>query len=105
MILNFTINRADTKVGESVIVTGNLPQLGSWSAKNAVPLDTNRESYPTWCTNQDIQIDKASDLDALTAIEYKYIVTNKDGTAFWEKSKENRIILLKDLPNILPGRA
>ena len=51
MILNFTINRADTKVGENVFVVGNLPQLGSWNAKNAIPLYTNRESYPVWFTN------------------------------------------------------
>ena len=51
MILNFTINRADTKVGETVFVIGNLPQLGAWQAINAVAMDTNRESYPTWSTN------------------------------------------------------
>ena len=54
MILNFTINRADTKVGENVFVVGNLQQLGGWDATKAVPLMTNRESYPQWFSNIDI---------------------------------------------------
>ena len=58
MILNFTINKAETKPGENVYVVGNLPQLGNWKAPESLIMKTAADTYPEWSTLDGIEISK-----------------------------------------------
>ncbi|KAJ4388641.1 hypothetical protein N0V93_006100 [Gnomoniopsis smithogilvyi] len=56
----------DTYFGEMVMISGNVPQLGSWSAASTVALDAS--SYPTWA--QTIEIPPG------TKLEYMFLKDN-----------------------------
>ncbi|MEV4492488.1 carbohydrate-binding module family 20 domain-containing protein [Micromonospora coxensis] len=68
-----------TTFGQNVHVVGNIPALGSWNPANAVPLSS--ADYPTWRATVT--------LPANTAVEYKYLKKNPDGSVTWE-SGSNR---------------
>ncbi|MFJ9036828.1 carbohydrate-binding module family 20 domain-containing protein [Streptomyces sp. NPDC102406] len=66
---------ADTE-GETLLVSGSTPQLGSWDPAKAVPLGTTAGTYPHWSTS--IQ------LPAGATVQYKYIKRSPTGTLTWE---------------------
>ncbi|MEU9891189.1 carbohydrate-binding module family 20 domain-containing protein [Sphaerisporangium sp. NPDC051011] len=68
-----------TAWGQNVFVVGNVPELGSWAPASAVPLSS--ATYPIWRATVN--------LPANTAIQYKYIKKNSDGSVTWE-SDPNR---------------
>ncbi|MEO3813151.1 carbohydrate-binding module family 20 domain-containing protein [Sphaerisporangium sp. B11E5] len=70
---------ATTFWGQNVFVVGNVPELGSWSPAAAVPLSS--ATYPVWRGTVG--------LPPGTAIQYKYIKKNPDGSVTWE-SDPNR---------------
>jgi alpha-amylase len=70
---------ATTIWGQNVFVVGNVPALGSWSPAAAVPLSS--ATYPVWRGT--------AGLPPGTAIQYKYIKKNPDGSVTWE-SDPNR---------------
>ena len=37
-----------TRIGETVKVTGSGPELGDWNPANALTLYTNDKEYPIW---------------------------------------------------------
>lgn len=43
---NFTCFNSTTKIGESVYILGNIPELGNWDTSKAIKL--NPVEYPTW---------------------------------------------------------
>ena len=47
--------RAQTKMGESIVLTGSTPELGSWDLTQCVHLQTSADRYPLWWT--DVPID------------------------------------------------
>ena len=57
-------------------------------------MKTTAESYPLWGITEGIEISKQADLDALNALEYKYVVIDSNGCCFWEKAKNNRVIMI-----------
>ncbi|MFN8079053.1 MAG: glycoside hydrolase family 15 protein [Kineosporiaceae bacterium] len=65
---------ATTVPGQQVYVTGNQAALGNWNPDLAIPLDP--ATYPVW-TNR-------VNLPASTAVQYKYLRKNDDGTITWE---------------------
>ncbi|WP_261368000.1 carbohydrate binding domain-containing protein [Acrocarpospora catenulata] len=65
---------ATTSWGQNVFVVGNLAALGSWNPANAVPMSAT--AYPTWSA--------AVSLPGNTAVEYKYLKKNPDGSITWE---------------------
>ncbi|MFI6509279.1 carbohydrate-binding module family 20 domain-containing protein [Streptosporangium sp. NPDC050855] len=70
---------ATTTWGQNVFVVGNVPALGAWNPANAIPLSS--ASYPVW--------KGTVNLPGGTAISYKYIKKNSDGSVIWE-SDPNR---------------
>ncbi|AXO35078.1 carbohydrate-binding module family 20 domain-containing protein [Micromonospora chalcea] len=72
---------ATTAYGQNVFVVGNTPALGSWNPAAAVALSS--AAYPVWRATVD--------LPANTAVEYKYVKKNPDGTVTWE-SGANRTL-------------
>ncbi len=65
---------ASTVPGQYVYVTGNTAALGNWDPGLAMPVDPR--SYPVWVNSLN--------LPAGTAIQYKYIRKNADGSVTWE---------------------
>ncbi len=68
-----------TSYGQNVFVVGDVAELGGWDPAKAVALSPT--SYPVW---------KATvSLPAGTAVSYKYVKKNPDGSVTWE-SDPNR---------------
>ncbi|MCL7460485.1 carbohydrate-binding module family 20 domain-containing protein [Micromonospora echinofusca] len=65
---------ATTTFGQNVYVVGNLPALGGWNPANAVALSP--ADYPVWRATVS--------LPPNTAVEYKYLKKNPDGSVTWE---------------------
>ncbi|MGW7001272.1 glycoside hydrolase family 15 protein [Streptomyces sp. NPDC054933] len=70
---------ATTSWGQNVFVVGSVPALGSWDPAKSVPLSS--ASYPVWSGTVS--------LPAQTAVQYKYLKKNPDGSVTWE-SDPNR---------------
>ncbi|MGW4638518.1 carbohydrate-binding module family 20 domain-containing protein [Sphaerisporangium sp. NPDC004334] len=68
-----------TTWGQNVFVVGDLAELGAWNPAGAVALSS--ASYPVWRATVA--------LPAGTAVQYKYIKKNPDGSVTWE-SDPNR---------------
>ncbi|WBC16594.1 alpha-amylase family glycosyl hydrolase [Micromonospora sp. WMMA1998] len=65
---------ATTAYGQNVFVVGNVPALGGWNPAAAVPLSP--ATYPVWRATVE--------LPPNTAVEYKYVKRNPDGSVTWE---------------------
>ncbi|MBD5786511.1 alpha amylase C-terminal domain-containing protein [Cellulosimicrobium terreum] len=65
---------ASTTWGQSVVVVGSVPALGSWSPSNGVVLSAS--TYPVWRGSVD--------LPAGSTVEYKYVKRNGAGAVVWE---------------------
>jgi alpha-amylase len=72
---------ATTFFGQNVFVVGSVPALGNWSPAGAVPMSA--AGYPVWTAT--------ITLPGSTAVQYKYIKKNPDGTVIWE-SDPNRSV-------------
>ncbi|WP_248965058.1 carbohydrate-binding module family 20 domain-containing protein [Sphaerisporangium perillae] len=68
-----------TTWGQNVFVVGNVAELGGWNPANSIALSS--ATYPIWRATVN--------LPANTAIQYKYIKKNTDGSVTWE-SDPNR---------------
>ncbi|GGN71050.1 hypothetical protein GCM10010112_38010 [Actinoplanes lobatus] len=77
----FNVTRT-TWYGQNVFVAGNLPELGAWDPARAVPLSA--DGYPVWTGNVG--------LPPNTAVEFKYIVKDPDGTVTWEEGANRTTI-------------
>jgi alpha-amylase len=78
--VTFNVN-ASTTWGQNVFVVGSIPALGSWNTTNAIALSS--AAYPVWSATVT--------LPANTAVEYKFIKKNTDGSVTWE-SGANRTL-------------
>ncbi|WP_458351660.1 carbohydrate-binding module family 20 domain-containing protein [Micromonospora schwarzwaldensis] len=65
---------ATTVYGQNVFVVGNVAALGGWNPAGAVALSP--ATYPVWRATVD--------LPPNTAVEYKYVKKNPDGSVTWE---------------------
>ncbi|WP_405096520.1 carbohydrate-binding module family 20 domain-containing protein [Micromonospora sp. NBC_01412] len=63
-----------TSYGQNVYVVGNIAALGGWNPSNAVALSS--ADYPVWRATLN--------LPPNTAVEYKYIKKNPNGSVTWE---------------------
>lgn len=70
---------ATTTWGQNVFVVGGIPELGDWDPARAIPLSS--ATYPIWRATVN--------LPAGTAVQYKYVKKNPDGSITWE-SDPNR---------------
>ncbi|GAA0829767.1 carbohydrate-binding module family 20 domain-containing protein [Streptosporangium amethystogenes subsp. fukuiense] len=80
VVTSFNAN-VTTYYGQNVFVVGNIPALGGWNPGQAIALSS--ADYPIWRV--------AVNLPPSTAVEYKYIKKNPDGTVTWE-SGANRTL-------------
>lgn len=68
-ILYFSV-RAHTQFYQQIKVCGNIPELGNWNPKKALPLTTNESLYPTWINPEAIQVYA----NKYSTIEFKCII-------------------------------
>ncbi|KAA9004889.1 alpha-amylase [Paenibacillus spiritus] len=75
--VRFKVNNATTSLGQNVYLTGNVAELGNWTAAKAIgPLYNQVEaSYPTWYFDVSVP--------ASTALQFKFIKVN-GSTVTWE---------------------
>jgi alpha-amylase len=73
--VTFNVN-ATTTLGQNVFVVGSIPALGNWNPANAVALSA--AGYPIWSGTVS--------LPASTAVQYKYLKKNPDGSVNWEST-------------------
>ncbi|KAI1863995.1 uncharacterized protein JN550_009274 [Neoarthrinium moseri] len=75
--VSFTVRKV-TNFGQTVKIVGSIPALGSWDTSKAVAFSASSytSSNPIWTGSVT--------LPAGTAIQYKYIVVNTDGSVTWE---------------------
>jgi len=52
--LDIQVHNAQTSLGQSVYVVGNLKELGNWDTSKAVLLHTSAASYPDWSGSVDV---------------------------------------------------
>ena len=78
-ILTFN-EKITTAYGESIFITGSIPELGSWStdAKNRIALSADRysSSNPVWYV--------ARSLPTGVSLQYKYYKVGTNGQITWE---------------------
>ncbi|MFE6200677.1 CBM20 domain-containing protein [Streptomyces sp. NPDC057838] len=79
-----------TTAGETLLVTGNVPQLGSWDPAKAVPLGTTASSYPNWSA--------AVRLPVGATVQYKYLKRSPTGTVTWESTPNRTLTVSPDAP-------
>jgi alpha-amylase len=72
---------ATTAYGQNVYVVGDHALLGSWNANLATALSST--GYPVWSTT--VWLPKS------TAIQYKYLKKNPDGSVTWEGSTNRTV--------------
>ncbi|MEV7176654.1 carbohydrate-binding module family 20 domain-containing protein [Kitasatospora sp. NPDC093679] len=67
---------ASTTWGQTLYVSGDLAELGAWDPAKAVALSTSHVVYPEWTG--------IASLPPNTAVRYKLLKKNADGTVVWE---------------------
>ncbi|PFH45132.1 carbohydrate-binding module family 20 protein [Amanita thiersii Skay4041] len=72
---------ATTTFGENVFLVGSIPELGSWAPDSAIALSS--ATYPVWATTVN--------LPAGTAVEYKFIRKETDGSVVWESDPNRQL--------------
>ncbi|GAA3342516.1 hypothetical protein GCM10020358_37750 [Amorphoplanes nipponensis] len=65
---------AQTTWGQQVLVVGDVPALGGWDPARGLALDAS--GYPVWSGG--------TGLPPGTAVAYKYVLRNSDGSVTWE---------------------
>ncbi|MFF5757686.1 CBM20 domain-containing protein [Streptomyces longwoodensis] len=89
--------------GETLLVTGSVPQLGGWDPAKAVPLGTTASSYPNWSAGVRLPVG--------ATVEYKYLKRSPAGTITWESSANRTLTVSADAPgtddswNVVPVSA
>ncbi|MGA4956204.1 CBM20 domain-containing protein [Streptomyces lavendulocolor] len=79
-----------TTEGETLLVSGNAPQLGAWDPAKAVPLGTTASSYPHWTTSVQLPV-------GLT-VQYKYLKRSPSGVVTWESTPNRTLTVSRNGP-------
>ena len=74
---------ARVEYGESVLLVGDLDQLGGWNPAAGIAMDG--DGYPTWSTR--------AYLPAGARAHYKYVRRNRNGSFTWEAVAPNRSVV------------
>eukprot|EP00184_Porphyridium_aerugineum_P002611 CAMPEP_0184707908 /NCGR_PEP_ID=MMETSP0313-20130426/37503_1 /TAXON_ID=2792 /ORGANISM="Porphyridium aerugineum, Strain SAG 1380-2" /LENGTH=904 /DNA_ID=CAMNT_0027169489 /DNA_START=52 /DNA_END=2766 /DNA_ORIENTATION=- len=86
--------RAETMIGETVILVGDTKALGNWDVKHGIELVTSNTSYPVWYTSKPIKfpVEQISSLSSLeqheaqiNKIEFKFAKKTVAGDYVWEQ--------------------
>ena len=65
-----------TRLGDTVRVTGNCPELGDWDPAAGLALATTAEAYPTWTASVELPLH--------VALEFKFVRAVASGGYEWE---------------------
>ncbi len=81
--------RANTQMGESIALVGNVPALGLWEPGQALRLRTDGERYPLWWGDADLEAVAGGS----STVCYKYVRLSPGGVV-WEPLPGNRVMPL-----------
>jgi len=82
--VSFTCSCSDTQWGDTLLIVGSAPEIGSWDPQRGRKLSTDASSYPAWsCACQ-------LDVSTHSTVEYKFVVHRADGSIAWEPLVANR---------------
>ncbi|EKX38931.1 hypothetical protein GUITHDRAFT_115036 [Guillardia theta CCMP2712] len=81
--LTFRLKNDITQPGDTVLVVGNVPELGEWKPQRAAKLSTNSGSFPYW--------NVAITLRPGFSLEYKFVIQKSGGELVWEKGENRKI--------------
>lgn len=87
--------RANTQMGESLALVGNVSALGMWEPRRAVVLQTDGGRYPQWWADVDL-----SEVGDRESIAYKYLRLSPGGQV-WEPLPGDRTVPID--PSLPPG--
>jgi len=73
----------ETQFGDTLVVTGNAPTVGSWKPEKGLKLETTPGDYPLWTGK--VQLHTGFSL------EYKYALL-REGNVMWEEGMVNRTL-------------
>ena len=73
---HFQVNCPYVHSTQSVVVVGSIPELGEWNPLHGLKLEDGK--FPIWANSIDL---KATSFP----FEYKYVLSNNDGTFIWEE--------------------
>lgn len=94
--VSVTFNENVTTIwGESILLTGSVPELGNWNTSQAVPLSASQytSTAPTWSCSVNMPLG--------TSFQYKFVKIGLDGTLSWE-ADPNRLYTTTTDCNISP---
>ncbi|EJD37603.1 alpha-amylase-domain-containing protein [Auricularia subglabra TFB-10046 SS5] len=73
--VSFRVTQDRTAFGDTVMVVGSSPELGSWDPTMAIPLTTDEKTFPLW---------SATSASTGGSFEYKYLIKTASGEIQWE---------------------
>ncbi|EEB90215.1 hypothetical protein MPER_11606 [Moniliophthora perniciosa FA553] len=76
------VETATTTFGENIFLVGSVAQLGNWAPASAIALSS--ANYPQWSVT--------INLPANTAVEYKFIRKETDGSVVWESDPNRQVM-------------
>lgn len=79
-----------TTEGETLLVAGSAPQLGSWDPAKAVPLGTTASAYPHWSASVQLPVG--------ATVQYKYLKRSPTGTVTWESTPNRTLTVSPNAP-------
>jgi hypothetical protein len=84
-----------TSYGDSIVLVGSIPQLGSWAPASGLALtaDQYTSTNPLWSGT--------ISLPPGTSVQYKYVKMGGDGTATWEADPDHSFVV----PSLCSGAA
>eukprot|EP00960_Hanusia_phi_P051959 761142-Hanusia_phi.AAC.2 len=81
--LTFRLKNDMTQPGDTVLVVGNIPELGDWKPQRGAKLSTNAGSFPYWSATVTARPG--------FALEYKFVIQKGGGDLVWEKGENRKI--------------
>lgn len=80
--------QAEVPIGETVCISGDLPELGSFQVPHAREMTTDPKTYPIWKLTLM--------LPRNTKLSYRYLTTGFKRMIEWERNKSQRTIVVSD---------
>lgn len=92
LALKFRLENAKTQWGESLLIVGSCPELGSWRPEEGISLHTCELTYPEWRSQEVIFKVSSSSACQFLTFRYKYVSDRRalGGEFAWEESIDDR---------------
>ena len=86
LVLRFHV-RVNTVYGQSVHISGNLPEFGNWDHEKSIKMSFEH-NYDYWTVNVQLPLSNET-----RELEYKYLLKNESRVDLWEPERNHKITL------------